>query len=98
MKATIESYKPTIERYYNPKDIEQYKKLIAKRCEKQVFAKVPGSHFEYKDCKGQIVVYNIDIDTKQCMERSQERVIKNLENGITFSMMKVGIHKRKEKE
>ena len=31
------------------------------------------------------------------MERSQERVIKNLENGITFSMMKVGIHKRKEK-
>lgn len=28
MKATIESYKPTIERYYNPKDIEQYKKLI----------------------------------------------------------------------
>ena len=84
MKATIESYKPTIERYYNPKDIEQYKKLIAKRCEKQVFAKVPGSHFEYKDCK-------------QCMERSQERLIKNLENGITFSMMKVGIHKRKEK-
>ena len=55
MKATIESYKPTIERYYNPKDIEQYKKLIAKRCEKQVFAKVPGSHFEYKDCKGQTV-------------------------------------------
>lgn len=40
MKATIESYKPTIERYYNPKDIEQYKKLIAKRCEKQVFAKL----------------------------------------------------------
>lgn len=64
MKATIESYKPTIERYYNPKDIEQYKKLIAKRCEKQVFAKVPGSHFEYKDCKGQTVVHNIDIDTK----------------------------------
>lgn len=64
MKATIESYKTTIERYYNPKDIEQYKKLIAKRCEKQVFAKVPGSHFEYKDCKGQIVVHNIDIDTK----------------------------------
>ena len=29
-----------------------------------MFAKVPGSHFEYKDCKGQTVVHNIDIDTK----------------------------------
>lgn len=97
MKATIESYKPTIERYYNPKDIEQYKKLIAKRCEKQVFAKVPGSHFEYKDCKGQTVVHNIDIDTKTMHGTITGESNKESGNGITFSMMKVGIHKRKEK-
>lgn len=97
MKATIESYKPTIERYYNPKDIEQYKKLIAKRCEKQVFAKVPGSHFEYKDCKGQTVVHNIDIDTKTMHGTITGESNKESGKWDYLSMMKVGIHKRKEK-
>ena len=55
MHAKIDLIKPTFEKRYEAKDVEEIKNLICKECKNKIFAYV-GEGDKYKDCKGRRVI------------------------------------------
>lgn len=64
MHAKIDLIKPTFEKRYEAKDVEEVKNLICKECKNKIFAYV-GEGDKYKDCKGRRVIHYLPIETTE---------------------------------
>lgn len=62
--AKIDLIKPTFEKRYEAKDVEEIKNTICKECEDKIFAYV-GEYCKYKDFKGRRVTHYLSIETSE---------------------------------
>ncbi|CUO98391.1 Uncharacterised protein [Anaerostipes hadrus] len=64
MHAEIDLMKPSFEKMYDAKNVEEIKNIICNECKNKIFAYV-GECFKYKDFKGRRVTHYLSIETSE---------------------------------